>query len=55
MEAFDNELFGPVASVIRNKDTHAVELANNSQFGLGSGYLLKIRTGEKIATTGSRK
>jgi acyl-CoA reductase-like NAD-dependent aldehyde dehydrogenase len=49
MEAFDNELFGPVASVIRAKMTHAVELANNSQFGLGSGYLLKIRAGEKLA------
>jgi succinate-semialdehyde dehydrogenase/glutarate-semialdehyde dehydrogenase len=38
MEAFDNELFGPAASVMRAKDdAHAVELANNSQFGLGSG------------------
>jgi succinate-semialdehyde dehydrogenase/glutarate-semialdehyde dehydrogenase len=34
MEAFDNELFGPAASVMRAKDdAHAVELANNSQFG----------------------
>jgi succinate-semialdehyde dehydrogenase/glutarate-semialdehyde dehydrogenase len=30
MEAFDNELFGPAASVMRAKDdAHAVELANN--------------------------
>jgi succinate-semialdehyde dehydrogenase/glutarate-semialdehyde dehydrogenase len=44
MEAFDNELFGPVASVIRAKDeNHDIELANNSQFGLGSG----VMTGNK--------
>lgn len=51
MEAFDNELFGPVASVIRAKDdTHAVELANNSQFGLGSGVFTKdTERGEKLA------
>lgn len=51
MEAFDNELFGPVASVIRAKDdNHAVELANNSQFGLGSGVFTKNRErGEKLA------
>lgn len=51
MEAFDNELFGPVASVIRAKDdVHAVELANNSQFGLGSGVFTKdIKRGEKLA------
>jgi succinate-semialdehyde dehydrogenase/glutarate-semialdehyde dehydrogenase len=51
MEAFDNELFGPVASVIRAKDdAHAVELANNSQFGLGSGVFTKNRErGEKLA------
>jgi succinate-semialdehyde dehydrogenase/glutarate-semialdehyde dehydrogenase len=30
MEGFDNELFGPVASVIRAKDdTEAIALANN--------------------------
>jgi succinate-semialdehyde dehydrogenase/glutarate-semialdehyde dehydrogenase len=49
MEGFDNELFGPVASVIRAKDdTEAIALANNSQFGLGSGVLTadKLR-GEK--------
>ncbi|MBG6111349.1 succinate-semialdehyde dehydrogenase/glutarate-semialdehyde dehydrogenase [Flavobacterium sp. CG_23.5] len=51
MEAFDNELFGPVASVIRAKDdNHAIELANNSQFGLGSGVFTKNRErGEKLA------
>jgi succinate-semialdehyde dehydrogenase/glutarate-semialdehyde dehydrogenase len=51
MEAFDNELFGPAASVMRAKDdAHAVELANNSQFGLGSGVFTgNIKRGEKLA------
>ncbi len=51
MEAFDQELFGPVASVIKAKDEkEAIELANNSTFGLGSGVLTSDRErGEKIA------
>lgn len=51
MEAFDNELFGPVASVIRAKDENeAIALANNSQFGLGSGVITSDRErGEKVA------
>lgn len=51
MEAFDNELFGPVASVIKAKDeAHAIELANNSQFGLGAGVITGNKErGEKIA------
>ena len=51
MEGFDNELFGPVASVIRAKDDkEAIELANNSQFGLGSGVITANKErGEKIA------
>jgi succinate-semialdehyde dehydrogenase/glutarate-semialdehyde dehydrogenase len=51
MEGFDNELFGPVASVIRAQDDQeAIVLANNSQFGLGSGVLTANRErGEKIA------
>ncbi|MDY7396081.1 NAD-dependent succinate-semialdehyde dehydrogenase [Aureibaculum sp. 2210JD6-5] len=51
MEAFDNELFGPVASVIRAKDeVEAIELANNSQFGLGSGVITGNKErGEKVA------
>jgi succinate-semialdehyde dehydrogenase / glutarate-semialdehyde dehydrogenase len=37
MTAFDEETFGPVAAVIRARDTdHAVELANRSSFGLGA-------------------
>jgi succinate-semialdehyde dehydrogenase/glutarate-semialdehyde dehydrogenase len=40
MEAFDNELFGPVASVMSKDDAHAVELANNNSiwFGFWSIY-----------------
>lgn len=51
MEGFDNELFGPVASVIKAKDENeAVELANNSTFGLGSGVLTaNIERGERLA------
>jgi succinate-semialdehyde dehydrogenase/glutarate-semialdehyde dehydrogenase len=37
MAAFDEETFGPVAAVIRARDTdEAVELANRSRFGLGA-------------------
>ena len=37
MVAFEEEVFGPVWSVIRAKDiTHAISLANQSQYGLGS-------------------
>lgn len=51
MEAFDNELFGPVASVIRARDEeHAIALANNSRFGLGSGVITENKErGEKVA------
>jgi len=38
MPAYNDELFGPVASVIKVKDTaEAIRVANDSIFGLGSG------------------
>ncbi|MBO0593606.1 NAD-dependent succinate-semialdehyde dehydrogenase [Cellulophaga sp. E16_2] len=51
MEGFDEELFGPVASVIKAKnDEEAIILANNSQFGLGSGvFTSNLERGEQIA------
>ena len=51
MEAFDNELFGPVAAVIRARDEdQAVALANESRFGLGAGVIAGDRErGERIA------
>jgi succinate-semialdehyde dehydrogenase/glutarate-semialdehyde dehydrogenase len=58
MEGFDNELFGPVASVIRAKDDNrSIALANNSQFGLGSGVLTadKLRGEKNSFATRSRK
>jgi len=37
MAAFDEELFGPVAAVVRVKNVEeAIQLANRTQFGLGS-------------------
>ncbi len=36
--AFEEEIFGPVAAVVRARDrVHAVALANRSSFGLGAG------------------
>ncbi|MHB0755402.1 NAD-dependent succinate-semialdehyde dehydrogenase [Polaribacter sp. M15] len=51
MVAFDEELFGPVAAVIKAKnEQEAIELANNSVFGLGSGVCTSdVNRGEKIA------
>lgn len=51
MPAFDEELFGPVASVItvRNED-HAVAIANRSRYGLGASVWTKDhQRGEHIA------
>lgn len=42
MPAYDEELFGPVASVIRAKDDEdAMRIANDSRFGLGGGIFSK--------------
>jgi len=42
MPAFDEELFGPVAAIIKAKNhVDAIELANKSNFGLGSAIFSK--------------
>jgi len=53
MRAYDEELFGPVAAVIRVKDRdEAVRVANDSVYGLGASVFTKnINQGEKIAET----
>jgi succinate-semialdehyde dehydrogenase/glutarate-semialdehyde dehydrogenase len=51
MPAYDEELFGPVASVIRVKDENeAVKVANDTEFGLGAGvFTSDLKKGEQIA------
>ena len=51
MPAYDEELFGPVASIIVVKDEEeAIAIANDSAFGLGSAVFTKdIANGERIA------
>lgn len=53
MPAYDEELFGPVAAIIEAKDeAHAIELANDSIYGLGGGIFSKnVKKAEKIAAT----
>lgn len=53
MPAYDEELFGPVASVIRVKDEkEAIHVANDSVFGLGAAVFSKnIKKAEEIAET----
>ena len=42
MPAYDDELFGPVASVIRAKDDEdAMRIVNDSRYGLGGGIFTK--------------
>lgn len=46
MPAYDDEIFGPVASVIRAKDDEdAMRLANESRYGLGGGIFSKDEDG----------
>lgn len=51
MPAFDDEIFGPVASIIRaQNEKHAIQLANNSRFGLGAAiFTSDIKKGMSIA------
>jgi len=51
MPAYDEELFGPVAAVIKVKDEEeAIKVANDSIFGLGAAVFTKDeKRGEKIA------
>lgn len=49
MPAYDEELFGPVASVIRVKD-EAIKTANDTEFGLGAAvFTSDLKKGEHIA------
>ncbi|MDO9371611.1 MAG: NAD-dependent succinate-semialdehyde dehydrogenase [Gammaproteobacteria bacterium] len=51
MRAYDAELFGPVACVIRARDEHdAVRIANDTRFGLGASvWTQDSARGERIA------
>ncbi len=51
MPAYDEELFGPVASVIRVKDEQeAIKVANDTEFGLGAAvFTADTKHGEIIA------
>jgi len=51
MPAYEDEIFGPVASVIKVKDeAEAIRVANDTAFGLGSCVFTKdLERGEKIA------
>ncbi|RMF28886.1 MAG: NAD-dependent succinate-semialdehyde dehydrogenase [Bacteroidetes bacterium] len=51
MPAFDEELFGPVAALIRARDeTEALQLANQSPFGLGAAVFTRDpERGRRIA------
>ena len=51
MPAFDDEVFGPVASIIPvNDEAEAIRLANQTPFGLGGAVFTKdVERGERIA------
>lgn len=51
MPAYDEELFGPVASIIRAKnEEEAIQIANDSKFGLGAAIFSEdIKKAERLA------
>ena len=51
MPAYEEEIFGPVASIISAKNTaDAIRIANDTSFGLGAAIFTKDKSlGEKIA------
>jgi succinate-semialdehyde dehydrogenase/glutarate-semialdehyde dehydrogenase len=51
MPAYDEELFGPVASIISARDEQdAIRIANDSQFGLGAAVFTRdAERGQRIA------
>ena len=51
MPAYDEEMFGPVAAVIAARDEgQAIEIANDSSFGLGGGVFSRdLARAEKLA------
>jgi succinate-semialdehyde dehydrogenase / glutarate-semialdehyde dehydrogenase len=51
MPAYDDELFGPVAAIIRAGDEQdAVRIANDSIFGLGAAVFTRdVTRGERVA------
>lgn len=53
MPAYNEELFGPVASVIRvNNVEEAIKVANDTEFGLGAAvFTSNLKLGENIAET----
>jgi succinate-semialdehyde dehydrogenase/glutarate-semialdehyde dehydrogenase len=53
MPAYHEELFGPVAAIIRVKDERdAIRVANDSTFGLGAAvFTSDLERGERIAAT----
>jgi succinate-semialdehyde dehydrogenase/glutarate-semialdehyde dehydrogenase len=51
MPAYDEELFGPVASIISARDEHdAIRIANDSVFGLGAAVFTRdVERGQRVA------
>ena len=54
MPAYDEELFGPVACIIRaESEADALRIANDTAFGLGAAVFTRdLERGERIARTG---